>query len=141
MDPNLQPSGASSPAVPVPPLPTHGAVFPNSFRQSTSSSSTHSHRSLKSLGRLIADHRDHRDPKKLLGLVNKLHEQLGFEKDRADRAEMQSSEAMLYLKSICEEKLRALRDIARLEEELKSVLRSPRSRSLVLLLKRHLQAI
>lgn len=134
MDPNF-PSATSSPAVPVPPLPTRGTFFPNSSRLSNNSSSTHSRRSLKSLSRLIADHRGHRDPKKLLGLINKLHEQLEFEKDRADRAAQQSSEALLYLKSVCEEKLHALRDIARLEEELKSVLHFSRSLFLVLSLK------
>lgn len=79
----------------------------------------HSRRSLKSLEQLLGDQRD---PRKLQKLVHKLYEQLRFEKERADYADRQSSEAMSYLRSICEEKLRALRDISKLEEELKSAI-------------------
>jgi hypothetical protein len=63
---------------------------------------------------------DDRDPRKLQRLVHKLYDNLKFEKDRADYADRRASEAILYLKSICEEKLHALREISRLEEELKS---------------------
>lgn len=114
---NYHPNGANSPPVPVPPVAL-AVASSHSSRSSGHSLSTHSRRSLKSLDRLLGDDRD---PKKLQKLVHKLYEQLRFEKDRADHADRRASEAVSYLKSICEEKLRALREISRLEEELKSV--------------------
>ncbi|KAF9453951.1 hypothetical protein P691DRAFT_811731 [Macrolepiota fuliginosa MF-IS2] len=113
---NDQAGGMSPLRMPVPPIPVVAASSSQNSRRSSHSSSMHSRRSLKSLDRLLGDDRD---PRKLQNLVHKLYEQLKFEKDRADYADRRASEAVSYLKSICEEKLRALRDISRLEEELK----------------------
>ncbi|KXN90116.1 hypothetical protein AN958_04606 [Leucoagaricus sp. SymC.cos] len=107
------PLGGFVPPAPVSPV---ALVSPESSKSSRRSSSSYSRQSLKSLDRLLADDRD---PKKLQRLVHKLYDNLKFEKDRADYADHRASEAVSYLKSICEDKLRALREISRLEEELK----------------------
>ena len=103
------------PPVPVPPVALASSA--GSSKSSNGSLGNYSRQSLKSLERLLGDDRD---PRKLQKLVHKMYDNLKFEKERADRADRRASEAISYLKSICEEKLRAMREISRLEEELKS---------------------
>ncbi|KAF5351843.1 hypothetical protein D9756_007488 [Leucocoprinus leucothites] len=102
------------------PIPVPPVAFTSSAGSSKSSGrdsvGNYSRQSLKSLDRLLGDHRD---PRKLQKLVHKLYDNLKFEKDRADYADRRASEAIAYLRTICEEKLRATREISRLEEELK----------------------
>ncbi|KAJ3569832.1 hypothetical protein NP233_g4790 [Leucocoprinus birnbaumii] len=108
------PLGGYVPPFPVPPVALASSA--GSSRSSRDSLDGYGRQSLKSLERLLGDDRD---PRKLKRLVHKLYDNLKFEKDRADYADRQASEAVSYLKSICEEKLRAMREISRLEEELK----------------------
>jgi len=103
------------PPVPVPPVTLASSA--GSSKSSNGSLGNYSRQSLKSLERLLGDDRD---PRKLQKLVHKMYDNLKFEKERADCADRRASEAISYLKSICEEKLRAMREISRLEEELKS---------------------
>jgi hypothetical protein len=109
------PLGSFRPPIPVPPVAL--ASSSRSARSSGRSGTDYTRQSLRSLDRLLGDDRD---PRKLQKLVHKLYDNLKFEKDRADHADRRASEAISYLKSLCEEKLRALREISRLEEELKS---------------------
>jgi len=103
------------PQEPVPPVAL--ASTEGSSKSSNGSQGSYSRQSLKSLERLLGDDRD---PRKLQKLVHKMYDNLRFEKERADYADRRASEAISYLKSIYEDKLRAMREISRLEEELKS---------------------
>lgn len=113
MEPGLL--GDFTPPAPVPPVASASSA--SSSKSSNSSQGSYSRQSLKSLERLLGDDRD---PKKLQKLVHKMYDNLKFEKERADCADRRAAEAISYLKSIYEDKLRAMREISRLEEELKS---------------------
>jgi len=103
------------PPTSVPPVASGSSA--GSSKSSNGSQGSSSRQSLKSLERLLGDDRD---PRKLQKLVHKMYDNLKFEKERADYTDRRASEAISYLKSIYEDKLRAMREISRLEEELKS---------------------